>query len=406
MVDGVVERGSENATPGTCRMDIALLKKHVPLKVVNSILKKAGRKSIRQRSLPAQVMVYYVIAMTLFMEVSLREVVRLLFPPTTRPGRQKPPVSSAITQARQRLGSEPMELLYQEIVKPVATERTHGAWFKGLRLVAIDGSTMSVADTQENDKAFGRFKVRKGTLSFPQINFVALVEVGTRILFAAKMGGAVGNSEIKLAQEVVKSLRAGMLCLADRYYTSYQFWKLASESGAELLIRGRVNLVLPATKILPDGSYLSNLYPSTKDRQNGTRGIPVRVIEYRMPVVQDAEPLYRLITTILDYEKASAAELAVLYEERWQIETAYDELKTHLRGGADVVLRSKTPDLVKQEFYGMMLAYFSIRAIMHEAAIATDDDPDRLSFVHAIRVIKRHLPQMAAFSPSTPTRIA
>jgi hypothetical protein len=380
-------------------MDVSLLKKHVPLRAVSSILKKASKESIRQRSLPAQVMVYYVIAMTMFMDVSLREVVRILFPPTTGTGRKKPPVSSAITQARQRLGSEPLELLYREIAKPIATEKTHGAWFKGLRLVAIDGSTMSVADTVDNDKAFGRPKVRLGTMTFPKIYLVALVEIGTRIIFAARMGASANNSEMKLAREVAASLCTGMLCLADRYYTSYPLWKLAAEAGAELLFRARVNLILPATKILPDGSYLSYLYPSTKDRQEGSCGIPVRVIEYHMPVVNDAEPLYRLITTILDHNKASAAELAALYEERWQIETAYDELKTHLRGGADVVLRSKTPDLVKQEFYGLMLAYFSIRAIMHEAAISADDDPDRLSFVHAVRVIKRHLPQMAACAP-------
>jgi Transposase DDE domain. len=387
-------------------MDISLLKKHVPLRVVNAILKQADKASIRQRSLPAQVMVYYVIAMTLFMEVSLREVVRLLFPPTTRTGRKKPPVSSAITQARQRLGSEPLKLLYQQIAKPIATEKTRGAWFKGLRLVAIDGSNMSVADTPENDTAFGRLKARKGTIAFPRIHFIGLVEIGTRILFAAEMGGSAKDSEIVLARRVVRSLCSGMLCLADRYFVSYPFWKLATESGAELLFRARKDLVLPATKILPDGSYLSYLYPSTKDREHGTDGILVRVVEYQIPVVNDEVPFYRLITTILDHERASAKELAELYEERWQIETAYDELKTHLRGGADVLLRSKTPDLVQQEFYGMMLAYFSIRAIMHEAALFTDDDPDRLSFVHAVRVIKRHLPQMAAFPPSTPTRTA
>ncbi|MDP3510775.1 MAG: IS4 family transposase [Candidatus Melainabacteria bacterium] len=398
MTKPALELESNNAS-ARGHVDISLLKKHVPLRAVNSILKKASKESIRQRFLPAQVMVYYVIAMTMFMDVSLREVVRLLFPPTRGTKCKKPPVSSAITQARQRLGSEPLKLLYQEIVKPIATKKTRGAWFKGLRLVAIDGSTLSVADTLKNKEAFGKPKVRSGIMAFPRIFMVSLVEVGTRVLFASTMGPSTTSSEMSLAKEVASSLSSGMLCLADRYYCCYPFWKLATEKGADLLFRARADLILPMTKILPDGSYLSHLYPSAKDRQMKTNGIAVRVIEYRMPVVQNDEPFYRLITTILDHKNGTAAELAALYEERWQIETAYDELKTHLRGGADVVLRSKTPDLVKQEFYGLLLAYFSLRAIMHEAAVSTDDDPDRLSFVHALRVIKRHLPQMAACSP-------
>lgn len=399
MVDTVAEPCSEYVDKAKCRIDISLLKKHIPLGLINSVLKKACKASVRKRLLPANIMIYYVVAMTLFMEVSLREVLRLLFIPVAVRGGSTPPVSSAITQARQRLGSEPLELLYNELVKPVATNETIGAWFKGFRLVAIDGSSMSVADTEENERAFGRTKARLGYLTFPKIQFVSLVEIGTRVLFAAKIGGAGRNTEMKLAREVVASLRAGMLCLGDRFYSCFPIWKMAIESGADLLFRARVNLILPPTKVLPDGSYLSVLYPSVKDREHASNGIPVRVIEYRMPVVTDSEPFYRLITTILDHTKASAQELAVLYEERWQIEIAYDELKTHLRGGAQIVLRSKTPDLVKQEFYGMMLAYFSVRAIIHEAAVSNNDDPDRLSFVHAVRVIKRYLPRMATCSP-------
>jgi IS4 transposase len=149
---------------------------------------------------------------------------------------------------------------------------------------------------------------------------------------------------------------------------------------------------------LPDGSFLSRIYPSERDRRKKTNGVVVRVIEYTLEGVADAEPLYRLITTLLDPGEASADELAALYHERWEIENALDELKTHLRG-ARIVLRSKTPELVRQEFYGFLLAHFAIRGLMHEAALKADIDPDRLSFLHAVRVVRRKLPHFVALSP-------
>ena len=149
---------------------------------------------------------------------------------------------------------------------------------------------------------------------------------------------------------------------------------------------------------LADGSYLSRIYSSEGDRYRHTNGIVVRVIDYRLEGVAGAEPIYRLVTNILDPEKAPAPELAALYHERWEIETALDELKTPLRG-ARIVLRSKTPDLVRQEFYGLLLAHFAIRGLMHEAALKVDEDPDRLSFVHAVRVIRRKLPSFSAIPP-------
>ncbi len=145
--------------------------------------------------------------------------------------------------------------------------------------------------------------------------------------------------------------------------------------------------------------YLSVIYPSEKDRRHATQGIQVRVVEYRLEGVAGAEPLYRLVTTILDPAQAPAADLAALYHERWEIEGALAELKTHLRG-AQVVLRSKTPDLVRQEFWGLLLAHFAVRGLMHEAALRADEDPDRLSFLHAVRVVRRKLPLFAAFPPS------
>ena len=200
-------------------------------------------------------------------------------------------------------------------------------------------------------------------------------------------------------QEVLKALEPGMLCLADRNFLGYELWNQAQATGADLLWRGKKNLRLEREKIFPDGSYRSRIYPSDRDRRKKTKGIPVRVIEYRLEGVPDTEPLYRLVTTILDPKKAPAEQLAALYHERWEIETAFDELKTHLRG-AQIVLRSKTPNLVKQEFYGLLMAHFAIRGLMHEAALKAGEEPDRLSFIHAVRVVRRKLPFYGAIPPS------
>jgi IS4 transposase len=207
------------------------------------------------------------------------------------------------------------------------------------------------------------------------------------------------TSEITLAHEVVRSLRKGMLCLADRGLPSYQLWQTAAQTGADLLWRTRQNAQLDAERRLPDGSYLSRLYASTADRRHQRSGIAVRVIDYRLKDVPGAEPIYRMITTILDPAQAPAKELAALYHERWEIETALDELKTHLRG-AQIVLRSKTPELVRQEFFGLLMAHFAIRGLMHEAALKEDEDPDRLSFLHSVRVVQRRMARFTAIPPS------
>ena len=196
-----------------------------------------------------------------------------------------------------------------------------------------------------------------------------------------------------------------MLCLADRNFLGYQLWQQAQASGADLLWRRKKHLRLEREAELPEDSYLSHIYASERDWRKKTNGIRVRVIEYTLEGVPEAEPSYRLVTTILDHNVAPAAELAALYHERWEIETALDELKTHLRG-AQVVLRSKTPDLVKQEFYGFMLAHFAVRGLMHEAALKADEDPDRLSFLHAVRVIRRRLPAFGAIPPSAENHLS
>jgi hypothetical protein len=216
-------------------------------------------------------------------------------------------------------------------------------------------------------------------------------------LWAARMS-PFATDEITLARDVVLALGKGMLCLADRFFPGYDLWERAAKTGADLVWRVRQNARLDADRRLADGSYLSRIYASTSDRRNQRNGIVVRVVDYRLHNVPGAEPLYRLITTILDPKQAPAKELAALYHERWEIETALDELKTHLRG-AQIVLRSKTPELVEQEFWGLLMTHFAIRGLMHEAALKADTDPDRLSFVHSVRVVQRRLARYAATPP-------
>ena len=383
-------------------ISLGVIAKNFPSPVVYSVLTETGRASIRQRDMPAHVVVYYVIALALYMQSSYREVLRCLLEGIQWLRDPELPVrvtgKSGISQARSRLGWEPMKRLFEKVAMPQATKQTKGAWYRHWLLVAMDGSTLDVADTAENEEAFGRPAASRGSSAYPQIRFTALLENGTRILFAVSMGGC-GQSEITLAKHLISNLKKGMLCMGDRFFLGYELWKQAQETGADLLWRGRKNLRLDVEQRLPDGSYLSRIYASTTDLRRKTNGIVVRVIDYIMEKVPNAEHVYRLVTTILDHNDAPAQELAALYHQRWDVETALDELKTHLRG-ARIVLRSKAPDLVRQEFYGLLLAHYAIRGLMHEAALKADEDPDELSFMHAIRVIRRRMPRFTTIPPS------
>lgn len=398
--------------PGGTRItdyiSLGVVAKTFPVNAVESALERTGKASIRQRELPAHVVVYYVIALALYMQSSYREVLRcllegikwLLGPEAI----VKVTGKSGISQARTRLGWEPVRQLHDEIVQPIAVESTKGAWYKNWRLVSIDGSTLDTADEKGNEDAFGRPSSVRGSSAFPKLRFVSLVENGTHVLFGTRIGG-YKTGEITLAKKVLPSLCKGMLCLADRNFYGFELWRQASDTGSDLLWRAKANLGLPCDKRLADGSYLSKVYQSKRDQRHKENGVIVRVIEYRLEGVEGAEPVYRLLTTILDHEKAPAAELAALYHERWEIETALDELKTHLRG-SKIVLRSKTPDLVRQEFYGLMMAHFAIRGLMHEAALKANEDPDRLSFLHAVRVVRRKIASFAATPPCGPECIS
>lgn len=387
-------------------MNIGVLTTQYPMDKVRAILEQTGRSSKRIRELPAHTLVYYVIALGLFRSVATQEVLRVLqeglkeIAPSRRkkgsPKKGKTAGAPAISQARTRLGVEPLSQLYEQMVQPVATQKTEGAFYRKWLLVAMDGFTLEVPDTEANRGAFSRPESPSGGESaYPRIRGVGLVEVGTHVLFGAALDSyAVG--EITLARQVVPRLKKDMLCLADRYFPGYQLWKQATGTGADLVWRVREKIRFEVEQRLPDGSWISRFRPN---REKGTppgEPIPVRVIEYRIAGKKDT---IRIVTSILDWQAAPADELAKLYHERWEFETALGEFKTHLRG-ARTVLRSQTPELVRQEVYGILLAHFALRGLMHQAALRGGRDPDRVSFTHTVNVVRRTLPRFADISPS------
>jgi len=376
---------------------IGVLAEAFPLETVRAILEATGREGKRKRLLPASMMVYYVIALGLFAGVGCREVLRRLLDGVIWiwPNEVRVATESAITQARQRLGAIPIETLYAEVVVPIAKKLTRDAWYRGWRVVTLDGFVLDVADSDENVKAFGRPGVSRGKSAYPQTRVVGFVENGTHVVFGAEMDRCdVG--EITIARRILSKLRRNMLCLADRNFLCYPLWKEAVATGAKLLWRAKLKLVIPKSRKLADGSYLAKIYPSPNHRRQDRDGVTVRLIDYKIDGFRES---YRLVTNILDPAKGPALELARLYSERWTVETAFDEVKTHLRG-SNVVLRSKLPELVRQDVFGLLLAHYGVRFVMHDAALSEDISTAELSFVHTLRVVHRKLPWFVSFPPS------
>lgn len=377
--------------PGGARLSdylsLGVIARVFPLRAVRAALRECGRASQRRRALPAEAMVYYVIAMSLFRAAATREVLRCLADGLrwTRSGAGLRIASKvAISRARTRLGREPLRGLRRRCVRVLAEADTRGAWYRGLRLLAYDGTTLDVPDERRNRERFGLPGAGRGKAALPKMRVTALVELGTRAAFAWEYG-PYRESERKQAERLHRHLEAGMLLLADRGYLGAALWRSAVQTGADLLWRVQCDTLLPLRQALPDGSYLSEF-----------GGLTARVVEYTIP--SGDEPSYRLLTTRLDPLQAPAAELAALYHERWEIESTYDEIKTHLLG-RHPILRSKTPPLVRQEIEGLMLAHYAVRHFLHEAAQEADEDPDRLSFLHAVHVIRRRVQNPGAFPP-------
>lgn len=382
------------------RIALGVLTRAFPAELVDEVVAEAGRVEHRSRLLPARVTVYFVLAMCLFSGQAYEEVARLLTEGLAWAGRWRGrwevPSTGAISRARARLGPEPLRVLFARVCRPVATVDTIGAWYRGRRVVAVDGTTLDVADTEDNDAFFGRPGSGRGERkgAFPQVRLVVLAECGTHAVFAAATGPCT-VAETVLADTLLPHLQAGMLLLADRGFPGYDRWRTAAATGADLLWRVASNAVLAVREQYTDGSYLSEIYAARDKRR--AQGQRVRVVEYTVAGREDAGPV-RLITTILDPGQAPADELAVLYHQRWEVEGVLDEIKVHQRG-PDAVLRSRHPEGVEQEVYGFLLVHHAVRQVMHEAAVTAGTDPDRLSFTRSLRVVRRQVPAQAAFSP-------
>ena len=372
-----------------------------PRALIDEVLTQTGKASQRERLLPAPAVVYYVMALALWREAPLEEVLRVVCEGLQWLGGGEAGAvqasKSAISQARTRLGPEVMKQLADRVLQPMARRETPGAWYRGWRLMAVDGSCMDVADEAANAEFFGYPAASRGQSAFPQARVLGLVECGTHAVVAASIA-PYAFSEVAMARQLLPAKLTGdMLVMADRNFYSFKLWQAACASGAKLLWRVKSNLGLPVEQELADGSYLSTVFDSEdRARRHGQR---VRVIDYTLK--DSATPVlssYRLVTNILDPEAAPALELAARYHERWEIESGFDEFKTHMRS-TSTVLRSKTPALVEQELWGLLLAHYAVRQLMERAAWQQGLDPDRLSFVHALRVIKRKMPQAAAIPP-------
>jgi hypothetical protein len=364
------------------------------------------------RLLPARVVVYFVLAMCLFYQDGYEEVMRKLvsglrFLKTWR-STWRVPTTGAITQARVRLGEEPLRLLFERVAAPMARPGTAGAWVRSWRLMAIDGVQLDVPDTQVNFEEFGKGSHKGVPGGFPQARVVGLGECGTHAIVAAQIGSLkVGERE--LTEQLLPNFESDMLVMADRGFYSLDLWKQARATGADLLWRVSASVDLPVLETLPDGSYRSVL-ADVIARQRYRRhiragrsdatleGIPVRVIEYEITDRASSGEIFCLITSILEPEQASAMELAATYHQRWEFEVALAEIETYQRG-AGRVLRSKSPAMVRQEIWALLLTHYAIRDLMRRAADDIELDPDRLSFTRSLHVIRRQITDQAGFSP-------
>jgi len=383
-------------------VSVGLLTRVFPPGVVDDVIAGVGRTEQRHRSLPARVMAYFAVGMALHSEGSYEDVLSLLTDglawsePDVEP--VKLPSKSAIFQARERLGAEPVKALFERVARPLARPGTAGAFLAGRRLVAIDGTTLDVADSVVNDVFFGRPGVNKGErAAFPQARLVALAECATHAVFDAEIGSYT-TSELALSKALIDRLEPGMVLLADRGFTGFALWQQAVATGADVLWRAKSNVAPRQIEAFDDGSWLGEM------RLNNTKltseAIVVRVVEYSIDDGRGAEMgPFRLFTSLLDPNEVTATELAAVYAQRWEIESVFDELKTHQRG-SKVVLRSKSPELVLQEIWGHLCCHYAIRTLMFEAADAADVDPDRVSFVAALRITRRSLSQARGFPPS------
>lgn len=402
----------------TDHVSVGVLTRVVSRSIVDEILAETGRVQKRTRSLPAHVVVYFVLALALFndgYEEVIRKLVHGLRFARVWSREWMVPSTGALTQARQRLGPKPMQALFERVAVPLARPGTPGAWLRSWRVMAIDGVMIDLPDTDANLGVYG--KPEGGTRRpFPQTRVVGLSECGTHALVAAAPG-TIYQGERELARQLRERVSPDMLIIADRGFHSYDLWREFTATGAALLWRAWSTITLEPLSVLPDGSYLSEI-SNKSSRSSATRiplsavpasphlatHIPVRIIEYQIHGHTDndgASETFRLITSILDPDQAGAVELATAYHQRWEIETAFREIEINLLDGRG--LRSKTPELVEQELWGIFTAHYALRAFMNEAADTVDLDPDRLSFTRTLNIIRRQVSDPPVFSPRRAT---
>jgi Insertion element 4 transposase N-terminal/Transposase DDE domain len=389
-------------------LSASLLARVVPAEVIHEVLDAHGCNSQRIRSFPAVAGVYYCMALSLYPEAAYEEVFSVVAQGLAWAAGAAEPArvaKSSISALRTRIKAAPLQELVQRCCVPLLQPQSHGpGFYAGLRLVAMDGSCFELADEADNVEAFGRPGSRTGFAAYPQARCAVLVECASHAILAANLA-PYRTDEWAVCQPLLQRLQPDMLCLADRGFDGYEFWRQAREQGAQLLWRCMKDRTLPVLKMLPDGSYLSAICPPKRGRaQAAQESIEVRVIEYGLPGVPSppghdaAEPRYRLITSLLDPAAAPAPELAALYHERWQVEGVFDELKTHLLKGRRV-LRSKTAELVRQEFYGWVLAHYAVRWLLHQGATRHEVAHAQRSFSGHLQLLRRKQPQSGAFPP-------
>ncbi|MGW3982777.1 IS4 family transposase [Streptomyces mirabilis] len=372
-----------------------------PPGLVDRVVAACGRSEHRRRLLPARLVVYFVLALALSSPAPYLEVMRHLVEGLRGRGllgEWHIPAKSSLFRARQRLGSEPLRVLFATTAKPMGIQAAPGCFWRGLRLLAVDATCWDVADSPANEAAFGRPGNSRGhdKSCFPQVRMACLIEVGTHLVLDAELAGC-RTGEVTLVNRLPRSCGPGQLILADREFLGVPLWRAFTSSGADLLWRVPANRVLPVDRMLRDGSWLSRIH-AAGDRTH-TDPVTVRVVAYQLHGTGRAAEDYRLVTTLSDARRYPARQLAALYQERWEAEAVFAELKTHQRG-ARTVLSSKTPDGVVQQIWAHLLVHHALRELMARTAATRGLDADRISFTETLRSARRSVTVTpGSFSP-------